>query len=86
MTTRDREWQFLSWITPLLVGTVLVVSLWLLAVTQRGMAEQAERAEDRTELLTEMMLDGRDEWRPQLDEINAKLDEMLERTEEHDDG
>lgn len=68
--------RMLHWLTPIMVSLVLVVSLLLLAVTQREMAAQAERAEARTERLVEMIQDGRDVWGPALERIERRLDRL----------
>ena len=60
--------RVLVWLTPLLVGAVLIVTMSLLVATQAQLQANAERAEQRTERLVELLEEGRDEWGPALEE------------------
>ncbi len=78
MTALDRLDLWIMRLTPLLVMTVLVISLFLLAVTQQSVVEQARAAEARTERLIDVLDSDRGEWEPALVEIERKLDLLLE--------
>ena len=60
--------RVLVWLTPLLVGAVLIVTMSLLVATQAQLQANAERAEQRTERLVELLEEGRGEWGPALEE------------------
>ena len=60
--------RFLVWMTPLMVAAVLVVTMSLLAATQAQLRANAERSEQRTERLVELLEEGRGEWGPALEE------------------
>lgn len=66
----------LHWLTPLMVSAVLIVSLLLLVVTQRELQAQAERAEERTERLVDLLVEGRDVWGPALERIESRLADL----------
>ena len=60
--------RVLVWLTPLLVSAVLLVTMSLLVATQAQLQANAERAEQRTERLVELLEEGRGEWGPALEE------------------
>ena len=70
--------RVLVWLTPLLVGAVLIVTMSLLVATQAQLQANAERAEQRTERLVELLEEGRSEWGPALEESLRLLTRLCE--------
>jgi hypothetical protein len=66
LTRIDRALQIA---VPIMVALVLTVSLILLGFTHRQLQDITERAEQRTERLVDLLLEGRDQWGPALDRI-----------------
>ena len=70
--------RFLVWMTPLMVAAVLVVTMSLLAATQAQLQANAERSEQRTERLVELLEEGRGEWGPALEESLELLNRLCD--------
>jgi len=70
--------RVLVWLTPLLVGAVLIVTMSLLVATQAQLQANAERAEQRTERLVELLEEGRGEWGPALEESLELLNRLCD--------
>ena len=70
--------RFLVWMTPLMVAAVLVVTMSLLAATQAQLQANAERSEQRTERLVELLEEGRGEWGPALEESLRMLEQLCD--------
>jgi hypothetical protein len=78
MNIVDRLDIWVMRLTPLLIFMVLVVSMMLLTLTQQGIARQAADAEARTARLIDVLEHDRSQWEPALEEIERKLDRLLE--------
>ena len=73
--------RFLVWMTPLMVAAVLVVTMSLLAATQAQLKANAERSEQRTERLVELLEENREEWGPALEESLELLTRLCDTTD-----